>query len=88
MDERPFIFLTLEGYTYQPGSASVDPDVENVQMLGIATGPDQRTAFRSLVADNPWLRETTFDEVYCYELSKDFAASRTEFSLDDERALV
>jgi len=80
--ERAFIFLTFEGYTYQPGSESAMPDVENVQMLGIASGPHASAAFERLAEENPWLRDTTFDEVYCYELARGFAASRAEFSLD------
>lgn len=80
--ERAFIFLTFEGYTYQPGSESAMPDVENVQMLGIASGPHPSSAFGRLAEENPWLRDTSFDEVYCYELARDFAASRVEFSLD------
>ena len=79
--ERAFIFLTFEGYTYQPGSESDMPDVENVQMLGIASGPTASAAFERLAEENPWLRDTTFDEVYCYELARDFATSRAEFSL-------
>lgn len=80
--ERAFIFLTFEGYTYQPGSESAMPDVENVQMLGIASGPHASAAFGRLAEENPWLRDTSFNEVYCYELTRDFAASRAEFSLD------
>ena len=85
MEEKNYIFLTLEGYTYQPGSESTMPDVENVQMLGIAAGPTQAAAFRHLVADNPWLGVTSFDEVYCYELAKDYQTSRAEFSINSER---
>ena len=85
MEEKNYIFLTVEGYTYQPGSESVMPDVENAQMLGIAAGSSQTAAFRKLVADHPWLRATSFDEVFCYELAKDYRASRTEFSLDTEQ---
>lgn len=79
--ERAFIFLTFEGCTYQPDSESAMPDVENVQMLGIASGPHASAAFGRLAEENPWLRDTSFDEIYCYELARDFAASRAEFSL-------
>lgn len=82
--ERTYIFLTQEGHTYQPNSTSIEPDVENVQMLGIAHGPHATAAFERLAEANPWLRETTFDKVYCYELARDFAANRAEFSLDSE----
>ena len=81
MSTKNYIFLTLEGHTFQPDSESTMPDVENVQMLGIATGDDQPSAFRNLVAESQWLLATTFDEVYCYELAPDFPVSRAEFSL-------
>lgn len=84
MAHKHYIFLTMEGHTYQPGSEAISPDVDNVQMLGIATGPSQRVAFRRLIATNSWLEKTTFDEVYCYELASGYAASRTEFSLEAE----
>ena len=79
-----YVFLTLEGHTFQPRSEASEPDIENVQMLGIASGSSQRMAFKHLIADNPWLRETSFDDVYCYELAKGYAASRAEFSLSAE----
>ena len=81
MSQKQYIFLTLEGYTFQPESEAIEPDVENVQMLAVASGHDQESALRCLVAENPWLRETSFDEVYCYELAQGYPASRTEFSL-------
>ena len=33
-----YIFLTNEGYTYQPDSESIEPDCENAQLIGIAAG--------------------------------------------------
>ena len=82
--ERAFVFLTMEGYTSQPESEATEPDIENVQMLGVVSGVHQRDAIRRLVNENPWLRDTSFDEVYCYELAQNFSASRTEFSLKAE----
>lgn len=70
MGKRTFIFLTTEGYTYQPSSGSGTPDVENVQMLDISSGASQSTAFCRFVEDNPWVLRTSFDEVYCYELAR------------------
>jgi len=84
MSQKQYIFLTLEGYTFQPESEAIEPDVENVQMLGVASGRDQNSAFRRLVTENQWLRDTSFDAVYCYELARDYSASRTEFSLRTE----
>ena len=81
---KHYVFLTMEGYTFQPGSEATEPDIENVQMLGVASGSHQRAAFRRLLTESPWLRETSFDEVYCYELARNYSASRTEFSLKAE----
>lgn len=42
---RHFIFLTQEGYTFQPNSESATPDIENLQVLGTASGADEQNAF-------------------------------------------
>ncbi|MDD2565562.1 MAG: hypothetical protein PHZ26_03145 [Candidatus Gracilibacteria bacterium] len=63
-----YIFLTFEGYTYQPYSESAEPDVENVQMIGIGEGNSKSEAFEDLKEKNEWLIATTFNELYCYEL--------------------
>ena len=84
MSLKHYVFLTMEGYTFQPESKATEPDIENVQMLGVASGVHQRDAFRRLVTENSWLLDTSFDEVYCYELARNFSASRTEFSLKAE----
>jgi hypothetical protein len=63
-----FIFVTAEGYTFQPGSESKDPDVENLQVIGFAEGGNPEQAFANLMAEDTWLAETTFDRATCYEL--------------------
>lgn len=80
-----YIFLTTEGSTYQPDSESCGPDVENVQMLGIAGGADQADAFRRLIGDNTWLLKTSFDEVFCYELADGHKEGRRTFHLSERR---
>lgn len=65
---RAFIFVTDEGHTYQPNSVSSEPDVDNFQVLGFASGEDEEQAFENLVTKNEWLLSTTFDEVQCFEL--------------------
>jgi hypothetical protein len=65
---RSFIFVTHEGYTYQPDSESIEPDVENLQVLGFATGVDEDDAFKNLMSEDEWLIQTSFDEVKCLEL--------------------
>lgn len=36
-----YLFLTNEGYTYQPDSESIEPDCENSQLIGISPGNTQ-----------------------------------------------
>jgi hypothetical protein len=48
-----YIFITTEGYTYQPGSESIEPDIENCQVIGFAHGVDEQNAFKNLIAENP-----------------------------------
>ena len=64
---REFIFLSTEGHTYQPKSESCEPDIENIQVIGIEAGKDEEEAFKNLLANNPWLLDTSFDEVAAYE---------------------
>ena len=44
-----YLFLTNEGYTYQPDSESIEPDCENAQLIGIASGDTQEDAFKNLI---------------------------------------
>jgi hypothetical protein len=66
-----FIFVSGEGYTYLPGSESIEPDVENLQVLGFATGVDEQDAFANLIAEQPSLLSTGFDEAKCFELRRE-----------------
>lgn len=77
-----YIFMTTEGYTYQPGSESIEPDIENCQVIGFAHGVDEQNAFKNLIAENPNLCETTFDELICLELCHpDYWKHRSYFHL-------
>lgn len=38
MKLKKYIFLTQEGYTYQPNTQSIEPDIENLQVTGFALG--------------------------------------------------
>lgn len=84
--EQDYIFLTDEGSTYQPGSQSSEPDIENCQLLGIARGQGPKEAFARLVAENTFLLTTSFDRVYCYPLAAEYLIRRSEFSLTELRA--
>jgi hypothetical protein len=79
---RHYIFITTEGYTYQPGSESDTPDVENSQVLGFGKGVDIFAAFENFVDTNLWLKNTSFNEVIAYEL-KYIDKTANYFCLDD-----
>ena len=63
-----YIFITTEGYTFQPGSELPEPDIENCQVIGFAQGIDEKDALQNLIKENPYLFDTTFDELTCFEL--------------------
>lgn len=66
-----YIFLTNEGYTYQPNSSSIEPDCENAQVLGIVTGESENDALKNLLEQNAYLEDSSFNEIYCYKISND-----------------
>ena len=78
---KSYIFLTSEGYTYQPNLESSEHDIENLQVIGISEGNNSQIAFENLINNDEYLLETTFDEVFCYELSKNFKKSMSHFNL-------
>jgi len=69
---KNYIFLTAEGFAFQPNSDSVEPDINNLQVIGFSTGEDSEKAFQKLISENSHLLETTFDEVFACELAKSF----------------
>jgi hypothetical protein len=80
-----YIFYTSEGYTYQPYSESIEPDIENLQVIGFASGDDDSQALRNLIAENPYLLETTFNSLTCLELKHDdYFAHATWFNLGNK----
>jgi len=67
---RAYIFVTAEGYTYQPGSEECEPDVENLQVLGWRRGETAEAAFAAMLQERGWLRETGFTECFAVELKE------------------
>lgn len=65
---KDFIFITFEGYTFQPNSESDIPDIENMQVVGFSKGLNSKEAFENLKTKNSYLLETTFDEIIAIEL--------------------
>ncbi len=75
-----YIFLTTEGFTYQPNSASSEPDIENMQVIGFSQGDTVQDALRKLLELNEYLVNTNFDEIFAIQLENDH---REYFSLSD-----
>ena len=48
-----FIFLTDEGFTYSENESAIEPDVENLQVLGFSKGKDEKDALSGLLSENP-----------------------------------
>lgn len=70
-----YIFITNEGYTYQPNSSSLEPDCENAQVLGIVIGENENDALKNLLEQNTYLRDSDFNNVYCYKLDSNYIMS-------------
>ena len=80
-----YIFLTNECYIYQPNSESIEPDCENAQLIGIASGNTQEEAFKNLINEKEYLREFNFDEIHCYKLAENFEESKRYFYIKDNK---
>jgi len=79
-----YIFLTNEGYTYQPNSDNIEPDCENAQLIGISNGNTQEEAFENLINEREYLREFNFDEIYCYKLAEYYKEGKRYFYIKDK----
>lgn len=82
---KNYIFLTGEGATYQPDSDSNEPNIENVQVIGVSEGISSEIAFENLIIENEYLLKTTFDEVFCYELNLNYKDCVDYFSLSSKK---
>ncbi|MCK4348131.1 MAG: hypothetical protein KAW47_05890 [Thermoplasmatales archaeon] len=80
---KQYIFLTAEGSTFQPDSLCIEPDVENLQVVGFANGSTAQKAFERLLKENPYLFETNFDEIFSIALAD--STKKTYFSLKNGR---
>ncbi|MHC4619923.1 MAG: hypothetical protein ACYTEQ_19425 [Planctomycetota bacterium] len=81
---KSYIFITTEGYTFQPGSEAIEADIENCQVIGFAQGENEKRAFANMLKKNEYLLDTTFDELICFELRHtDYFGHRAYFYLRD-----
>lgn len=78
---KQFIFLTAEGFTFQPNSQASNPDIDNLQVVGFASGDSPENAFNKLMEENPYLQKTSFVEIFTMELASD---EKTYFSLKEK----
>ena len=78
---KSYIFVTDQGFTFQPKSESAEPDVENLQVLGIAEGRTPEEALDNLLAEHDWILETTFSRTFCYELAPNARREVREFGI-------
>ena len=76
-----YIFLTQEGFTYQPESKSDTPDIENLQVIGFSIGKNSDEAFNALIEDNLFLKETNFTEIFCYKLDDSYENTKKIYCL-------
>ena len=76
-----FIFLTTEGYTFQPDSDATTPDIENMQVIGFSSGSTADEAFDNLLSTHAYLKGTLFKRVFCYKLDKDYEKGRKEYDI-------
>ena len=78
---KDFIFITFEGYTFQPNSESDIPDIENMQVIGFSKGLNSKEAFENLKIKSSYLKETNFNEIISMELKdKKFAYFNSTFA--------
>jgi len=80
---KSYIFISKEGFTYQPNSESIDPDIENCQVIGFSTGTDPDDAFRNFIKNNECIKKTSFNEIFSLELKS--GSKEAYFSLDEYR---
>lgn len=65
-----YIFLTDEGYTFQPETEDEPVVIDSLQTIGTAKGTDAMDAYRNLLAENPHLQERRFEKVFCYQVDE------------------
>jgi len=67
-----YIFLSPDGYTFSPSSDSDTPDIENLQVLGLASGRNEKEALLNLYRENPQLEGKGYERVMGMEVKGDW----------------
>ncbi len=65
-----YIFLTDEGYTFQPETEDKPVVIDSLETIGTAQGTDAMDAYRNLLAENPQLQERKFEKIFCYQVDE------------------
>ncbi len=65
---KEYIFITPEGYTFQPESDFVESEMDNLQVLGLSEGLNTDNAIYNFIQENKFLKELNFDNVLVFEL--------------------
>ncbi len=65
---KKFIFITDEGFTFQPDSEDYEPDIENMQVVGFGEGNTIDDAMENMIDENPYLKDTKFNKVIGIEV--------------------
>ena len=71
---RKFIFITSEGFTFQPNNEDYEPDIENMQVVGFGEGDTVDNAIKFMLKENSYLRKTNFNKIIGIEI-KDYKQS-------------
>lgn len=84
LNEKSYIFLTKEGFTFQPDSKQfIEQNIENLQVIGFSNAKKPNLAFKKLIKENEYLLETNFDEIFCIRIND--PTEKYYFSLNKER---
>ena len=79
---KAFIFVSQEGTTQPPFKEDSPQEMDNLQVIGFATGKDAEESFQNLIKDNTSLFETGFNEIIAYELASCYSEHQKYFYLD------
>ena len=71
---KKFIFITSEGFTFQPNNEDYEPDIENMQVVGFGEGDTIDNAIKFMLKENSYLRKTSFNKIIGIEI-KDYKQS-------------
>ena len=58
-----YIFISPDGHTFSPSCTSDTPDIENMQVLGFASGRNEKEALLNLCRENPYLEGKGYERV-------------------------